>query len=732
MRARLKHKIGTFVLIAGFAANGLTVVANDTAVPVAVPLTLESSEAAFGLDAASGRILWIKNRKTDTTVKVAKENCLLELSSGNIDLASVAFAMAEKKENSCSLVGRAGDLEIVRTLAVQPGRAYLDRGLSVRYVGTDPHVVLKTVADVACTFEKPFRSNLFHEDVLEQSDPGTQTLSESEQPSLYRSAINVFMRNEDGGLFLGLKYPYFKASVTKDAVALAYETNFRLIPGEAVELPAAFVGVFTRTGFSCRKALHWTPRILSAKQEELDWGEVRAMQALMADYLPECPTGFDGYFMWLNSWWANRTLQGKMTRKEVDGFKQLLVSVKQSKCLDLLGIAPVWCGWAGFTSPCPEIDMIGADAKFPANPFITEYMTAAREMGVPTSGFCEPASLARHYRKDRPDWAVQPTDDPAKRINAKCQANDEYSDWFYRLQCNTIDTFQLKSWSWDHCWVRRPMICHATNHGHEPGNCEFQQYRNVTGLIQKLRTRYPTRFLEIYWGLKEAGPWSLRGLNSLENAYENASPPPPGMGAADDMRFQHWYNHNYRFIPTHLNIAHINITKEKNGHLYSLLSCLSASKHAQLSDWVPFETDVQATEVFAQMRRWKTWASGHLDYLRTRVDLFGQPCRKDGIDGTAHVLGDRGYFFVFNPWEQCHWGSITLDETIGLQKSGNYAFSEISGERPRRLGVCRKKGAFLFSIPARSAMLIEMVPTDEKAEAVQVPAGSIVQEGFTR
>jgi len=57
MRATLKHNVGAFVLIAGFAAHGLTVVANDAAAPAAVPLTLESSEAAFGMDAANGRIL---------------------------------------------------------------------------------------------------------------------------------------------------------------------------------------------------------------------------------------------------------------------------------------------------------------------------------------------------------------------------------------------------------------------------------------------------------------------------------------------------------------------------------------------------------------------------------------------------------------------------------------------------------------------------------------------------
>ncbi len=89
------------------------------------------------------------------------------------------------------------------------------------------------------------------------------------------------------------------------------------------------------------------------------------------------------------------------------------------------------------------------------------------------------------------------------------------------------------------------MVCYDPSHGHEPGNCEFQQDRHVTNLIQRLRERYPRLFIEIYWGLKEAGPWSLRGLNSLEPLRECLASS-PGMTPADDLRLPALVQHNYR------------------------------------------------------------------------------------------------------------------------------------------------------------------------------------------
>jgi len=717
-KAVLFATLGTAVLCCPTSAVGSRLILKSTAIEAAV-------------DAEQGRIVRILNGKTRETYSVVKDNCRIELGTGIIDTSRIPFRLVSKTPTSLRFVGRAKSLEVVRTYVLRPSRSYVDRELTVRNTGGRP-LILKTVTDCSLGFEKPFASCSFHEDVLDRCDEGSQHFTETDKPVVYRTSINVFMRNASGGICAGLKYPYFKPVVTRNAVKLTYETNYRLKPGESLELPTMFCGVYKNTGYTCRKELHWTPRIISTKREDMDWGEVRAMQAIMKDYLPKYPTGFDGYLIWLNSWWANRSLQGRMGDKEADGFIDLLGKIKQSKCLDMLGIAPVWCGWAGFISPCAEIDAIGPDARFPRNPYIDRVAARSETLQVPITGFCEPTSLERHYRSDRPDWCVQPTWASEKMLVQKCHANDEYEDWFYRLICSAIDTYSLKSWSWDHCWVRRPMICYSKTHGHEPGNCEFQQYRNVTGVIRNLRHKYPTLFLEIYWGLKEAGPWSLRGINSLENAYENDSPAPPGMTAADDMRFQHWYNHNYRFIPTYMNLAQMNISKEKNGHLYSLLSCLSASSHASLTDWIPFETDAQADEIFGLMRRWKKWASGHLAYLNDRVDLFGQPCRKDGIDGTAHIIGDRGYVFVFNPSNETHWGSIPLGELIGLSKGSRYSFDDITGDKPRRTGVYASGDSFVFPISAKSALLIEVLPTRENLSRPEAPAGTAIQPAFAK
>jgi len=327
---------------------------------------------------------------------------------------------------------------------------------------------------------------------------------------------------------------------------------------------------------------------------------------------------------------------------------------------------------------------------------------------------------------------VQPTPDASKTLVQNCHANPAYEDWFFRLQCSAIDKCELSAWAWDHQWTRRPMICYGKTHGHEPGNCEFAQYRNITGLVAKLRKRYPTMFIEVYWGLKEAGPWSLRGLNSLENAYENASPPPPGMTAADDLRFQHWFGHNYRFIPTYLNMAQINFGKEANGNLYSLLSCLSASTHASMADWVPFSTQEEADTIFALMRKWKAWGTENMAYLRDRIDLFGMPCRKGGIDGTAHIVGDRGFIFAFNPTGDTCRGSVPLTEMIGLTGGARFAIDEISTGVAKRLGVWEKGAEFVFEISSKSALLFQLQPTTDPPSHPALPDGIPAQPAFIK
>lgn len=691
-------------------------------------ITLHSKGIAISIDAGSGQITSIKNLHSKETYPVARDAFQLETDRGTISISDIPFKLSSSDNNSCTFTGTASGIEFTRRYSLLTERSYIDRKISIRNTLYTP-VVIKTVADCCLEFSKSFDSVVYHDDNMNGAP---------ESGIVYHTSINVFMRGKNGGLFAGIKYPYFKPVMEQDRVSLSYETNYRLKPGEVLDLPDMFCGAYKKTGFTCKKALHWTPRIISTKQEEMDWGEVWAMQKLMADYLPEAPSVFsDHYYLLLNVWWANRNLQGAIGEKEAAAYCDLIDLVKKSRCLDpLLAGAPVWMGWTGFLEPCSVIDAIGDDASFPGNPNIDEVASYAESGGVYMGGFCEPTAECRNYRSDRPDWdVIYPADikdiRPPWHRAGKCHANDEYENWSYRLLCNTIDKYDCKLWAWDYAWMRYPCLCQAVNHGHEPGNCEFQQFRNVTGVIQRLRERYPKLHLATFWAVKEAGPWALKGINYTENAYENASPSPPGMSPGDDLRFQHWYNHNYRFLPTYMNLAQIYFS-QPNGHTYSILSALSASTGATLNDWISFSTDDEADRIFGQLRKWKAWATENKAYLKDRVDLFGQPCRQDGIDGTAHIIGDRGFIFVFNPWPDKHWGSIPLNEMIGLTKGKRFTLSEISTNAPRQLGIYKLGDEYVFSIEPKTAMLIELKTTKETACITTLPAGVRVQNAFSR
>jgi len=494
---------------------------------------------------SSGRLVSVKNQLTGVTYIVTSDRLRITLGDGTVDLSKIATKRTVSSRTTSTFKCRSSGLEFLWTYNFPENRDYFDRSLSIKNISNHA-ILLKSVKDGELVFNTSFQSVSSHDDNMFGADSGSEKYTETAIPVIYQTAVNVFMRDQRGGICAGLKYPYFKPEITRKSMGFYYETNYRIAPGETIELPTMFLGAFEKTGYTIRKELNWKPRILSTKQEEMDLGEVRTMQQVMRDYLPEERLPGPGYFILLNSWWAKRDLQGKMGTTEAEAYRKLADNVKQSKCIDMMALAGPWVGWCEFIQPCPEIDAIGGDAEFPMNAAIRKVVSYAKSIDLPLASYCEPNAPERHYRKDRPDWKVQPEMNSSKVLIQNCHANNAYEDWFYRVICNAIDSGKLSGWAWDFNWIRRPAICYSKTHEHEPGNVEFQQYRNVTGLIEKLRNRYPNNLLEIYWGLKEAGPWALKWLNTQENNYENNSPAPPGMTAADDLRFQHWFNHNYR------------------------------------------------------------------------------------------------------------------------------------------------------------------------------------------
>ena len=184
------------------------------------------------------------------------------------------------------------------------------------------------------------------------------------------------------------------------------------------------------------------------------------------------------------------------------------------------------------------------------------------------------------------------------------------------------------------------------------------------------------------------------------------------LSAADELRLQQWYCQNYRFMPPWKNLAQLFLDRhEDEDWHYSLMSCLASGVRRIFVMDLPIYGTVNAPakgeaagnpgvlapgersiwfsmdEVAPELVRWPQWAT-NLDYLMVKHNLYGQPCREQGIDGSAHIVDDRGYLFLFNPWRKPHAGQITLDERIRLTKGQQFRVDMLYPTEGPSLGGC--------------------------------------------
>src|ERR1017187_6205786 len=130
-----------------------------------------------------------------------------------------------------------------------------------------------------------------------------------------------------------------------------------------------------------------------------------------------------------------------------------------------------------------------------------------------------------------------------------------------------------------------------------------------------------------------------------------------------------WYNQNSSFLPCEKNMAQIWFkfspttselpeasrdywkiwyTKETRDYSYGLMSALSGGVDLGYIVQLPqFESDAAKEAYVAFLSKWKKWATENVACLKVKRDLFGQPLREGGIDGSAHVMNDSGFIFIF-------------------------------------------------------------------------------------
>lgn len=178
------------------------------------------------------------------------------------------------------------------------------------------------------------------------------------------------------------------------------------------------------------------------------------------------------------------------------------------------------------------------------------------------------------------------------------------------------------------------------------------------------------------------------------------------------------------------------------GWRYSLLSSIAIAGWNNVLNLIPARDPEEFRHFPDEDKKWFLhwidWADANKDHLRHTRTILGQPAIGKA-DGTAAILDDSGFVFLFNPNGRRVKAEFTLDETIGITEKGKYTVTELYPLEKRAIGKPRS-GAWSFGdsiareMDGGSAVVLEIEPAAPvRAVALfNAPGQGEIEDGAVR
>ena len=292
------------------------------------------------------------------------------------------------------------------------------------------------------------------------------------------------------------------------------------------------------------------------------------------------------------------------------------------------------------------------------------------------------------------------------------------------------------------------------------GASKYAQWWGWRRVMETLRRDVPDIVIDGRQAYQNYGPWTwLAGsyphpTSTDEQPESFVSFPDLKLDrvSADRERYTAYRYRNYEFAPSEIVpgfITHQTGRNDDTGHMpeaqtpvgqmllpfrqrdwdylgwrYSLISSIAIAGWNNVLDMIPAR-DLEEFKNFSEADRkwfqhWIDWTDMNKDYLRHTRTILGQPAIGK-VDGTAAIVHDSGFVFLFNPNGRRLDATFTLDETLGLKHHGPYTIRELYPLEDRLIG---KPGAAVWSsgdtftrpLDGGSALVLEIEPEDSPRE----------------
>jgi hypothetical protein len=361
-----------------------------------------------------------------------------------------------------------------------------------------------------------------------------------------------------------------------------------------------------------------------------------------------------------------------------------------------------------------------------------------------------------------PAWLVSPKDRPTRRYaNLGVRA---LQDWLIETLAAFHGRFGLGGYSFDHTFLNFP------------GASRYAQWAGWRRVMEELRRRVPDIVIDGRQAYHLYGPWGWLAGSYPHPTFNDEQPesfvPFPDLHfdrvSADRERYTAYRYRNYEFAPSELVpgfITHQTSRGDDTGEMperktdkgvmllpfrqrdwdylgwrYSLLSSIAVAGWNNVLDMIPARDPAEYaafTEADKKwFRGWIDWTAANKEILRQTRTILGQPA-VGKTDGTAAIVGDHGFIFLFNPNGRRLPATFRLDETIGLSARGAFVLKELYPREGRVLGKTPVTGwqygdEATFTLDGGSAMVLELQTAPPITTQPLTPASQATESALVR
>lgn len=682
------------------------------------PLRLENDQLALRFDAASGTLTAVQNKLTAETYGISGDEFAVEATDFGVSFADAKIISLKRRSGVLEAQYRSDGMTIAVSYTLRRGQHFAEKRMTLT---SDRDYGLKKVVLSRPIFSATNLTIVSYRYPQFGRSPGTEPL------------CTCFGRTQKGGFFTGVELPFAASSLNDRQVTLAYAPSLKVKAGEKLGCEPVYFGVYRRRTADDLPPAH-PPIRGSGQQAKVNPSDVLplpsesdAMVAMTSAILGPPRHGL----VPMACGWHSEMEHGTYASDKV--------VEQEMRSLDFLAECGVdWLSdshpWGGETA---KMNALGVNDKYAPGELVTKFLDHARQKGVkvvmwPSMNNTHHWSGAgRPFRADKPEWLMTPKTldgkpDLIKRAKANCFANTPFFKWLSRINNDGLATSHYKAWCMDGSffgdggWFTTviPVDCASDQHDHLPGDSNCACQRALDRLIAGVRQQSPDVFILLCRPPMDLGVWSLRNADACFTLLETGTPP-SNIAAGDEIRkwsrvrvhhhfFPHYFDQPLLFQSRYLNDKRpFNWSGAKLD--YILLSGLSCSPN-QLY-YLPTKTGISDKDK-VELRKWLDWGRKHIAYLKVRKDLPEWPA-PGKVDGSAHIVGDRGLVFMFNPDKTALSGEFALTaESIGLKGEGAFSITQ-EHPAPGHTRTARAGETLRWEVPAQTAVVLRI----QKAKA---------------